>query len=149
MLTEKDRLFCLRYYNEFCYEKSIKLSTLYNEVYEENLTSREGRSKGEALLRKREFKDEIAKYNNIDKVDVANEDSLKEFVKTQLLDIYKKSSTITRKSDRNGKPTEELQFMDSGTTIRSLELLGKSTGLFKDKVEMTDTVWEISSEDEE
>lgn len=148
MLSERDRLFCQRYYLEFVKEKSIKLSDLFVEVYP-NMAStiaRENRSKAEKLLKKQEFKEEIAKYNEIDEVNLADENNIKDFVKKQLLNMYKTSSTLIRKSDRNGMPTEELKYLDSSTAIKSLELLGKGTDLFKDRVVVEEDTWEIKSE---
>ena len=149
MLTEQDRLFCLRYFNEFVKEKSIKLSDLFVEVYPEQASTiaRDNRSKAEKLLKKQDFKEEIAKYNEIDDVDLSDESNIKDFVKKQLLNMYKTSSTLVRKSDRNGNATDELKYLDSSTAIKSLELLGKGTDLFKDRVVVEEDVWEIKSDE--
>lgn len=148
MLTEQDRLFCLRYYQEFCKEKSIKLSDLFAEIYPEQASTiaRDNRSKAEKLLKKEDFKQEISKYNDIAELDTDDEGAIKNFVKKQLLNLYRTSSTLVRKSDRNGCPTEEMKFLDSTTAVRTLELLGKGTDLFKDRVVVEEDTWEIKSE---
>lgn len=150
-LSEQDRLFCLRYVNEFVREKSIKLSDLYADVYSElsNGNSRDNRTQAERLLKKQGFKDEIAKYTDIGNLDVLDETAIKEFVKKQLLNMYQTSSTIIRKSDRNGCPTEELKYLDSTTATRTLELLGKSTDMFKERVVMEEDTWEIGTDTDE
>lgn len=145
MLSERDRLFCQRYYMEFVKEKSVKLSDLFAEIYPEisSTVARENRTKAEKLLKKQDFKDEIAKYNQVDSVDLGNEEAIKDFVKQQLLNMYKQASTLVRKSDRNGNPTEELKYLDGTTAIKSLELLGKGTSLFKERTVIETDTWEI------
>lgn len=149
MLNEQDRLFCLRYVNEFVREKSIKLSDLYVEMYPETAVAiaRDNRTLAEKLLKKQDFLDEICKYTDIGNLDIGNETAIKDFVKKQLLNLYKTSSTVVRRSDRNGNPTEELKYLDSTTAVKTLELLGKGTDMFKERVVVEEDTWEIGTKE--
>lgn len=145
MLLEQDRLFCLRYVNEFVREKSIKLSDLFAEVYPDLASgqARDNRTLAEKLLKKQDFIDEVTKYTDIGGLDISDETAIKDFVKKQLLSLYKTSSTVIRRSDRNGNPTEELKYLDSSTAVKTLELLGKGTDMFKERVVVEEDTWEI------
>ncbi|MGL4864505.1 MAG: hypothetical protein ACRC4T_15535 [Cetobacterium sp.] len=147
MLTEKERLFISRY-SEFK-EGKIKLGQLYFEVFNEKGNAREGRAKAEALLRRESVKAEMlrieneSKANNLE-VDLDDDTSVQDFVRARLLQLHQQASVIKTLTDRNGNITGE-KFLDPSTMLKTLELLGKSSGLFtkKQEEEPEATTWEI------
>lgn len=147
MLTEKEELFISRY-SEFK-EGKIKLGQLYFEVFDEKGTPREGRAKAEALLRRESVKAELLRLDNKNKsnsleVDLNDDTSVQDFVRARLLQLHEQASAIKTLSDRNGNITGE-KFLDPSTMLKTLELLGKSSGLFskKQEEEPEATTWEI------
>ena len=68
-------------------------------------------------------------------MDFSNTDSVKEFVSSELMRLYIQSSTVIPTYDRNGNLLEgKAEYMDSSVVKSSIDMLGRSVGLFKDIV---------------
>ena len=146
MLNSKEQMFVLKYMNYDETEENI------GQIYIDIFGKEEGKedirtytSKAKKLIKTARCQDEIARLQAKDKFDIENTDELKGFVVKELLRLYGQSSTIVPVYDRNGKLLEGKQeYMDSSVVKSSIDMLGKSIGLFKEVVETTEEVINIT-----
>lgn len=139
-------MFVLKYMNYDETEENI------GQIYIDIFGKEEGKedirtytSKAKKLIKTARCQDEIARLQAKDKFDIENTDELKGFVVKELLRLYGQSSTIVPVYDRNGKLLEGKQeYMDSSVVKSSIDMLGKSIGLFKEVVETTEEVINIT-----
>lgn len=102
-------------------------------------------SKAKKLIKTKRCQEEIARLQAKDKVDINNQEELKSFVSKELLRLYTTSATIIPTYDRNGNLQEgKVEFMDSSVVKSSIDMLGRSVGLFKDIVETTEEIINIT-----
>ena len=87
----------------------------------------------------------MARLRSVESIDVSHQDELKAFVSKELLKLYIQSSTVIPVYDRNGKLLEgKNEYMDSSIVKSSIDMLGRSVGLFKDIVESKEEVINIT-----
>ncbi len=146
MLNVKEQMFVIKYLNLDESEDNI------GYVYIDLFGKEEGKddirtytSKAKKLIKTKRCQDEIARLQAKDTVDINNQEDLKSFVSKELLRLYTTSATIIPTYDRNGNLQEgKVEFMDSSVVKSSIDMLGRSVGLFKDIVESTEEVINIT-----
>ena len=140
MLNAKEQMFVIKYLNFDEGEDNI------GQVYIDLFGKEEGKddirtytSKAKKLIKTKRCQEEIARLQAKDTIDVNNQEDLKNFVSKELLRLYTTSATIIPTYDRNGNLQEgKVEFMDSSVVKSSIDMLGRSVGLFKDIVETTE-----------
>ena len=148
MLSIKEQMFVLRYLNTEGEEEN--LGQLYVDIFgydEENKNDiRTYTAKAKRLIKTKRCKEEIIRLQANDTVSTDNPDEVKAFIVKELLRIYTQSSTLIPVYDRNGKLLEgKSEYMDSSVVKSSLDMLGKSIGLFKEVVESKEEVINITA----
>lgn len=146
MLNAKEQMFVIKYLNFDEGEDNI------GQVYIDLFGKEEGKddirtytAKAKKLIKTKRCQEEIARLQAKDIVDINNQDELKSFVSKELLRLYTTSATIIPTYDRNGNLQEgKVEFMDSSVVKSSIDMLGRSVGLFKDIVETTEEVINIT-----
>ena len=137
MLSAKEQMFVIKYLNFDESEDNI------GQVYIDLFGKEDGKNdirtyvaKAKKLIKTKRCQDEIARLQAKDTVDINNQEDLKSFVSKELLRLYTTSSTIIPTYDRNGNLQEgKVEYMDSSVVKSSIDMLGRSVGLFKDIVE--------------
>jgi len=146
MLSVKEQMFVIKYLNIEDGEDNI------GQVYIDLFGKEEGKddirtytSKAKKLIKTKRCQEEIARLQAKDTIDINNQEDLKSFVSKELLRLYTTSATIIPTYDRNGNLQEgKVEFMDSSVVKSSIDMLGRSVGLFKDIVETTEEVINIT-----
>ena len=146
MLNVKEQMFVIKYLNLDEGEDNI------GQVYIDLFGKEEGKddirtytSKAKKLIKTKRCQEEIARLQAKDTIDINNQEDLKNFVSKELLRLYTTSATIIPTYDRNGNLQEgKVEFMDSSVVKSSIDMLGRSVGLFKDIVETTEEVINIT-----
>jgi len=137
MLSAKEQMFVIKYLNFDESEDNI------GQVYIDLFGKEEGKNdirtyvaKAKKLIKTKRCQDEIARLQAKDTIDIDNQEDLKSFVSKELLRLYTTSSTIIPTYDRNGNLQDgKVEYMDSSVVKSSIDMLGRSVGLFKDIVE--------------
>jgi len=137
MLSAKEQMFVIKYLNFDESEDNI------GQVYIDLFGKEDGKNdirtyvaKAKKLIKTKRCQDEIARLQAKDTIDIDNQEDLKSFVSKELLRLYTTSSTIIPTYDRNGNLQEgKVEYMDSSVVKSSIDMLGRSVGLFKDIVE--------------
>ena len=146
MLNAKEQMFVIKYLNFDEGEDNI------GQVYIDLFGREEGKddirtytAKAKKLIKTKRCQEEIARLQAKDTIDINNQEDLKSFVSKELLRLYTTSATIIPTYDRNGNLQEgKVEFMDSSVVKSSIDMLGRSVGLFKDIVETTEEVINIT-----
>lgn len=146
MLSVKEQMFVIKYLNFDEGEDNI------GQVYIDLFGKEDGKddirtytAKAKKLIKTKRCQEEIARLQAKDTIDINNQDELKSFVSKELLRLYTTSATIIPTYDRNGNLQEgKVEFMDSSVVKSSIDMLGRSVGLFKDIVETTEEVINIT-----
>ena len=146
MLNVKEQMFVIKYLNLDEGEDNI------GQVYIDLFGKEEGKddirtytSKAKKLIKTKRCQEEIARLQAKDTIDINNQEDLKNFVSKESLRLYTTSATIIPTYDRNGNLQEgKVEFMDSSVVKSSIDMLGRSVGLFKDIVETTEEVINIT-----
>ena len=146
MLNVKEQMFVIKYLNFDEGEDNI------GQVYIDLFGKEEGKddirtytAKAKKLIKTKRCQEEIARLQAKDTIDINNQEDLKSFVSKELLRLYTTSATIIPTYDRNGNLQEgKVEFMDSSVVKSSIDMLGRSVGLFKDIVESTEEVINIT-----
>lgn len=146
MLSVKEQMFVIKYLNFDEGEDNI------GQVYIDLFGKEDGKddirtytAKAKKLIKTKRCQEEIARLQAKDIVDINNQEELKSFVSKELLRLYTTSATIIPTYDRNGNLQEgKVEFMDSSVVKSSIDMLGRSVGLFKDIVETTEEVINIT-----
>ena len=135
MLSDyKEQLFVHKYLVD-CEQDGVSIGNVYKEIFEPNGDEdvRAYTAKGKKLVKTKRVMAEIARVQGKESMDFDNTDDVKQFVSKELMDIYLMSSTVIPVYDRNGKLLDgKSEFMDTSAMKSSIELLGKSVGLFKE-----------------
>lgn len=116
-------------------QDGVSIGKIYKELFEPDGTEdiRVYVGKAKKLIKTKRCKEEIVRLQAKETCNVDDADSIKNFVAKELLDLYVTASAIIPVYDRNGKQLEnKMEFMDSSVLKNSLELLGKSIGMFKE-----------------
>ena len=145
MLNAKEQMFVIKYLNFD--EGEDNIGQVYIDLFgkEEGKDIRTYTSKAKKLIKTKRCQEEIARLQAKDTIDINNQEDLKSFVSKELLRLYTTSATIIPTYDRNGNLQEgKVEFMDSSVVKSSMDMLGRSVGLFKDVVETTEEVINIS-----
>ena len=137
MLSAKEQMFVIKYLNFDESEDNI------GQVYIDLFGKEDGKNdirtyvaKAKKLIKTKRCQDEIARLQAKDTIDIDNQEDLKSFVSKELLRLYTTSATIIPTYDRNGNLQEgKVEYMDSSVVKSSIDMLGRSVGLFKDIVE--------------
>ena len=137
MLSAKEQMFVIKYLNFDESEDNI------GQVYIDLFGKEDGKNdirtyvaKAKKLIKTKRCQDEIARLQAKDTIDIDNQEDLKSFVSKELLRLYTTSSTIVPTYDRNGNLQDgKVEYMDSSVVKSSIDMLGRSVGLFKDIVE--------------
>ena len=146
MLSVKEQMFVIKYLNLEEGEDNI------GQVYIDLFGKEDGKddirtytAKAKKLIKTKRCQEEIARLQAKDTIDINNQEDLKSFVSKELLRLYTTSATIIPTYDRNGNLQEgKVEFMDSSVVKSSIDMLGRSVGLFKDIVETTEEVINIT-----
>ena len=146
MLSVKEQMFVIKYLNFDEGEENI------GQVYIDLFGKEDGKddirtytAKAKKLIKTKRCQEEIARLQAKDTIDINNQEDLKSFVSKELLRLYTTSATIIPTYDRNGNLQEgKVEFMDSSVVKSSIDMLGRSVGLFKDVVETTEEVINIT-----
>lgn len=146
MLSVKEQMFVIKYLNFDEGEDNI------GQVYIDLFGKEDGKddirtytAKAKKLIKTKRCQEEIARLQAKDSIDINNQEELKSFVSKELLRLYTTSATIIPTYDRNGNLQEgKVEFMDSSVVKSSIDMLGRSVGLFKDIVETTEEVINIT-----
>ena len=145
MLDVREQLFVLKYINM---DEDVNIGTLYIDVFGKEEGKDDLRtyvSKAKKLIKTPRCQEEIARLQAKDTVDVGDSGAVKDFVTRELLRLYSQSSTIIPVYDRNGQRLEGAStYMDSSVVKASMDMLGKSVGLFKDVMETKEEVINIT-----
>ena len=124
-----------------CVEDGVSIGQVYKDIFEPEGTEdiRVYVGKGKKLIKTKRIMEEVARFNFKEDVDTASPDNVKDFVSKELLNLYMTASSVIPSYDRNGKAMKnKTEFMDSSVAKASLELLGKSVGMFKEVNENVD-----------
>lgn len=146
MLSVKEQMFVIKYLNFDEGEDNI------GQVYIDLFGKEDGKddirtytAKAKKLIKTKRCQEEIARLQAKDSIDINNQEELKSFVSKELLRLYTTSATLIPTYDRNGNLQEgKVEFMDSSVVKSSIDMLGRSVGLFKDIVETTEEVINIT-----
>ena len=146
MLNAKEQMFVIKYLNFDEGEDNI------GQVYIDLFGKEDGKddirtytAKAKKLIKTKRCQEEIARLQAKDTIDINNQEDLKSFVSKELLRLYTTSATIIPTYDRNGNLQEgKVEFMDSSVVKSSIDMLGRSVGLFKDIVESTEEIINIT-----
>lgn len=142
MNKDKIREYAIQYHQD----KLVDVGKLYLSIFPEDFEKgeknklRTARNRALGLMCSIEYEEIIEEIsqNKLElkdiEVDLDNPDSIKTFVKERLLEIHKIASQLT----------DEGQFRDKNVMLRSLDMLGRSGGIYK-KIDdtPTETSWEI------
>ena len=132
--NHKEQLFVHKYLVD-CLEDGESIGTVYKDIFEpdgyEDIRVYTG--KGKKLIKTKRCMEEIARLQSKESMDFDTVEDVKKFVSKELMDIYMVSSCVIPCYDRNGKHLEgKSEFMDSSAMKSSIEMLGRSVGLFKE-----------------
>ena len=137
MLSAKEQMFVIKYLNMD--EKEDNIGQIYIELFGKEDGKNDLRTyvaKAKNLIKTKRCVEEVARLQSRGAMDFSNTDSVKEFVSSELMRLYIQSSTVIPTYDRNGNLLEgKAEYMDSSVVKSSIDMLGRSVGLFKDIVE--------------
>ncbi len=137
MLSAKEQMFVIKYLNMD--EKEDNIGQIYIELFGKEEGKNDLRTyvaKAKNLIKTKRCVEEVARLQSRGAMDFSNTDSVKEFVSSELMRLYIQSSTVIPTYDRNGNLQEgKVEYMDSSVVKSSIDMLGRSVGLFKDIVE--------------
>lgn len=137
MLSAKEQMFVIKYLNMD--EKEDNIGQIYIELFGKEDGKNDLRTyvaKAKNLIKTKRCVEEVARLQSRGAMDFSNTDSVKEFVSSELMRLYIQSSTVIPTYDRNGNLQEgKVEYMDSSVVKSSIDMLGRSVGLFKDIVE--------------
>ena len=137
MLSAKEQMFVIKYLNMD--EKEENIGQIYIELFGKEEGKNDLRTyvaKAKNLIKTKRCVEEVARLQSRGAMDFSNTDSVKEFVSSELMRLYIQSSTVIPTYDRNGNLQEgKVEYMDSSVVKSSIDMLGRSVGLFKDIVE--------------
>ena len=137
MLSAKEQMFVIKYLNMD--EKEDNIGQIYIELFGKEEGKNDIRTyvaKAKNLIKTKRCVEEVARLQSRGAMDFSNTDSVKEFVSSELMRLYIQSSTVIPTYDRNGNLQEgKVEYMDSSVVKSSIDMLGRSVGLFKDIVE--------------
>ena len=146
MLSAKEQMFVIKYLNMD--EKEDNIGQIYIDLFGKEEGKGDIRtyvSKAKNLIKTKRCQEEVARLRSVESIDVSHQDELKAFVSKELLKLYIQSSTVIPVYDRNGKLLEgKNEYMDSSIVKSSIDMLGRSVGLFKDIVESKEEVINIT-----
>ena len=147
MLEPREQMFIIKYLN--LDDDKENIGEVYLEVFgrEEGDTRdiRAYTNKAKKLIRTKRCQEYIARVQAKDILDSTNPEDIKNFLTRELLGLYANASTIIPTYDRNGKLQEgKYEFMDSTVVKSSIDMLGRSVGMFKDVVETKEEVINIT-----
>ena len=137
MLNAKEQMFVIKYLNMD--EKEDNIGQIYIDLFGKEDGKNDLRTyvaKAKNLIKTKRCVEEVARLQSRGAMDFSNTDSVKEFVSSELMRLYIQSSTVIPTYDRNGNLQEgKVEYMDSSVVKSSIDMLGRSVGLFKDVVE--------------
>ena len=137
MLNAKEQMFVIKYLNMD--EKEDNIGQIYIDLFGKEEGKNDIRTyvaKARKLIKTKRCVEEVARLQSRGAMDFSNTDSVKEFVSSELMRLYIQSSTVIPTYDRNGNLQEgKVEYMDSSVVKSSIDMLGRSVGLFKDIVE--------------
>ena len=137
MLSAKEQMFVIKYLNMD--EKEDNIGQIYIDLFGKEEGKNDIRTyvaKAKNLIKTKRCVEEVARLQSRGAMDFSNTDSVKEFVSSELMRLYIQSSTIIPTYDRNGNLQDgKVEYMDSSVVKSSIDMLGRSVGLFKDIVE--------------
>ena len=137
MLNAKEQMFVIKYLNMD--EKEDNIGQIYVDLFGKEEGKNDIRTyvaKAKNLIKTKRCVEEVARLQSRGAMDFSNTDSVKEFVSSELMRLYIQSSTVIPTYDRNGNLQEgKVEYMDSSVVKSSIDMLGRSVGLFKDVVE--------------
>ena len=137
MLSAKEQMFVIKYLNMD--EKEDNIGQIYIDLFGKEEGKNDIRTyvaKAKNLIKTKRCVEEVARLQSRGAMDFSNTDSVKEFVSSELMRLYIQSSTVIPTYDRNGNLQEgKVEYMDSSVVKSSIDMLGRSVGLFKDIVE--------------
>ena len=137
MLSAKEQMFVIKYLNMD--EKEDNIGQIYVDLFGKEEGKNDIRTyvaKARKLIKTKRCVEEVARLQSRGAMDFSNTDSVKEFVSSELMRLYIQSSTVIPTYDRNGNLQEgKVEYMDSSVVKSSIDMLGRSVGLFKDIVE--------------
>ena len=137
MLSAKEQMFVIKYLNMD--EKEDNIGQIYIDLFGKEDGKNDVRTyvaKARKLIKTKRCVEEVARLQSRGAMDFSNTDSVKEFVSSELMRLYIQSSTVIPTYDRNGNLQEgKVEYMDSSVVKSSIDMLGRSVGLFKDIVE--------------
>lgn len=129
-----EALFVHKYLIDYL-QDGVSIGKIYKELFEPEGTEdiRVYVGKAKKLIKTKRCKEEVARLQARETCDVDNPEAIKNFVAKELLDLYVVSSSVIPAYDRNGHQIgRKMEFMDSSVLKNSIELLGKSVGMFKE-----------------
>lgn len=142
MLSAKEQMFVIKYLNMD--EKEDNIGQIYIDLFGKEEGKNDLRTyvaKAKNLIKTKRCVEEVARLQSRGTIDFSNTDSVKEFVSSELMRLYIQSSTVIPTYDRNGNLLEgKSEYMDSSVVKSSIDMLGRSVGLFKDIVESKEEV---------
>ena len=142
MLNAKEQMFVIKYLNMD--EKEDNIGQIYIDLFGKEEGKNDLRTyvaKAKNLIKTKRCVEEVARLQSRGAMDFSNTDSVKEFVSSELMRLYIQSSTVIPTYDRNGNLLEgKAEYMDSSVVKSSIDMLGRSVGLFKDIVESKEEV---------
>ena len=135
-------MFVIKYLNMD--EKEDNIGQIYIDLFGKEDGKNDLRTyvaKAKNLIKTKRCVEEVARLQSRGAMDFSNTDSVKEFVSSELMRLYIQSSTVIPTYDRNGNLLEgKAEYMDSSVVKSSIDMLGRSVGLFKDIVESKEEV---------
>ena len=146
MLSAKEQMFVIKYLNMD--EKEDNIGQIYIDLFGKEEGKNDIRtyvSKAKNLIKTKRCQEEVARLRSAESIDLSQQDEVKAFVSKELLKLYVQSSTVIPVYDRNGKLLEgKNEYMDSSIVKSSIDMLGRSVGLFKDIIESKEEVINIT-----
>ena len=142
MLNAKEQMFVIKYLNMD--EKEDNIGQIYIDLFGKEDGKNDLRTyvaKAKNLIKTKRCVEEVSRLQSRGAMDFSNTDSVKEFVSSELMRLYIQSSTVIPTYDRNGNLLDgKSEYMDSSVVKSSIDMLGRSVGLFKDIVESKEEV---------
>ena len=146
MITPQEQLFVIKYLN--LDESEENIGQAYIDIFGKEDGKEDIRtytSKAKKLIKTKRCQEEVARLQSRDTLDVDDVDNMKKFITKELVSLYLKSSTIIPVYDRNGCILEgKSEYMDSSVVKSSMDMLGKSVGLFKEVIESKEEIINVT-----
>ncbi len=145
MVTIKEQMFVIQYLS---LDEDGNIGQIYIDIFGKEEGKDDIRTyitKAKKLIKTARCQEELARLQAKDTIDTGNPEDVKGFIMKELIGLYSKSSTIVPVYSKSGELLEgRSEYMDSSVVKSSMDMLGRSVGLFKEVVESKEEIITVS-----